>query len=935
MEVGSQSVRMRLARAIVPGIQPQERSETLWAAGTILLVLVAHSILETSRDALFLAQIKTTRLPWMYLILAAFTLFASRFLGHSRGPRSDLVRLIFIQLGAALGTAAFLVLLITRPPWWTIYGLYVWSGFVSVLILIRFWLLLAGRFTASQAKRLFPVIAAGPVAGSLIGYGLAGLLSRTLPPQDLLAASAGFFFLSAGGSFVMWRAHAERQGRAASDDPSEIEARQATSGPPEKASYRRALRECLQHPYVRRVALLLLLATATITISDFAFKSVVARSVAPARLGTFLATVYLAFEVASLALLLTLVSRVVRLIGVTGALAVQPALMLCGGALLASVGGLGAVLCLRGVDGSLRWSLQKTAAELLYVPMAPRLRGIFKEVGDIVALRGGQALGSLLILAGLRLAHSEQWEGPLVVVLSAAWLWVGIRLRQPYLDLFRETLGRGSIARRLEFPDLDMGSLETLIAALNSTDDRRVIASMDLLCQTDRVQLVPALILYHPSPAVVVHALEVFTAAGREDFLPIAERLFEHHDAAVRAAAVRAHGRAGPGRAKMERAAASACPVVSTTAVAVLAARGWMAAEEALPRLERAVEEGDAEVWRSVACVLRNQPSAALAPLLIRLAGHPDRATQREAVAAMGAARDGRYSGVLIRLLAARELRSAARDGLIALGAPALAELRDALADPSLPRGVRVHLPRTISRFASQQAAGMLLEHLAAEPSGLVRYKILRALGRMVADRPEIELDATMLDEAVARQLETVLRQLHWRIVMRQGVEQEPQRRTTGYELLLGLLREKEHLALERLFRALGLRYRRENLARIYDGLRSAEAATRSSSLELLQITLPIKLGAAVTALVDDLPDEDRLAAGKAFYAPEAVDYETMLAMLIGETSVTLSALASYHAEEIGLGSPRWQRPSNAGREGGTLDLLRRSLTPAPGGLGA
>jgi AAA family ATP:ADP antiporter len=151
----------------------------------------------------------------------------------------------------------------------------------------------------------------------------------------------------------------------------------------------------LRHPYVARVALVLTLASVTVTLGDFIFKSVVAESVAPNQLSSFFAVAYFAFDVVALALLLLAVPSFVRVRGVAEALAVQPALLIVGGALLTAFGGLVPVLFLRGIDGALRWSLHKTVTELLYVPLGTQLRATAKTIADVAAHRGGQALASL------------------------------------------------------------------------------------------------------------------------------------------------------------------------------------------------------------------------------------------------------------------------------------------------------------------------------------------------------------------------------------------------------------------------------------------------------------------------------------------------------------------------------------------------------------
>ncbi len=875
-------------------VHPDERGATIWATITVFLVLVAHSMLETARDALFLSHLPASHLPWVYLVLAGLALAATRLFSGSAAPQQHAEKLILLQIAAATGNLALLFLLSETKPAAALYALYVWGGLASTLILLRFWLMLSDRFTPTQAKRVFPVIAAGPLLGSLVGYGLAGVTARYMAPRYLLGVSAAVFLLSAGASYLMARAQACR----ASDDAATVIARPAH----EELSIRESISLALRHNYMRRVALLLLVASVTVTLGDFIFKTVVAREISPAQLGSFLAASYFLFDLLALLLLFTAVVPFVRARGVTEALALQPVLLFGGGVLLTITGGLAAVLCLRGVDGVLRWSLHKTATELLYVPLSPRLRSAVKAVSDILAHRGGQALASLLILGWLAIAPSERLIGPILIACTMAWIYLALSLRQPYLDLFRETLGEGAIAMQIDFPELDMASLETLIAALSSPDDGKVTAAMSLLHETGRTHLIPALVLYHPSPPVVLRALDLFTQARRDDFLQNAKYLLHHADDSVRAATMRACSLLQPDVDLLRQAAASDSAPVAVTALVALTAAGHLDVPTFDARLGPYLEAnpGD-DVTRSLALALRDNAIPAFAPLMERLLGVADIATRREAIVAIGTLGDAAHLPLLLRQLATRELRAPTRRALLLFGDVGLEHLTNALHDPTLPRSVRIHLPRTLSRFGNQAAADTLLAALLSEPTGMVRYKILRGLGHLIANAPTLNVDPTLIDRVVDEQVRTIAQNLQWRVTLEQGAVEQPARRTTGYQLLVDLLAQKEGLAVERLFRALGLRYRDEDWSKLYDGRRSPDARTRSSSGELLHDLLGPTLRGVVVDLTEDQPLELRLAATRTYLDAEPLAYDALLLRLVEDPSVSVCCVASYHAAELDL----------------------------------
>lgn len=880
-------------------VRREERAETLYAAAVLLLVMLAHAILETSRDALFLANIPARRLPWVYLGIAALALPGARLFGRHHGARSAHVGLMAAQVAAALGTLSFVFLSRRAHPFF-FYALYIWGGLASTLIVVRFWLLINDRYTASQAKRVFPLIASGAVLGTVIGFGLTSLLGRRIAPHDLLALSAGTFLLSAVASIV-WR----RTTAASSEQRPE-----PSSG--DEVGFIESIRIATEHSYVRRLALVLLLSSVTATLGDFVFKTIVANELSHWRMSSFLATTYFTFNAVALAWLWLGVTPFVRAIGVVLALALQPALLIVGGIWVIGTVSLSAAVGLRAIDGSLRWSLSKTATELLFVPMPARVRNAVKALSDIVAHRGGQALASLLILALLSTSDSPRWIAVAIVICAGAWVAAAVALRQQYVDLFRSALAEGSIQTRLDFPDLDVASLETLIAALGSPDDTRVIAALDLLRAKHRLHLVPVLILYHPSAPVVAHALELFKDTRRQDALPIITRLYHHADAAVRCAAVRARAVIAPDADDLRTARASGCAVVSATATAALAGRGWLQADEAKADLMRALASSEHDVRLCIAQALCDQPVPALTPLLIDLAHDDDARVRSAAVHAMAAVRDAHLAPEFIACLSDRATREPARDGLVALGASALDALARALEDHTLPRATRAHVPRTISRFEEQRAADVLLAQLLIETEGMVRYKILRGLGRMVARNPDLSLDPAILDQVITAHLHGILQLLHWRLVLEEAATDRPEWRTSGFALITSLMRHKETLAIERLFRVLGLRYRGEDLAQIYSGLSGNDPNTRSSSRELLEHVLSGDLRTAVLGLTDELPDTQRLAAGHAFYQPASEPPEALLVTLRQVPSVSLSCLAEFYTTQLGLALERDAATSEA-----------------------
>jgi hypothetical protein len=329
--------------------------------------------------------------------------------------------------------------------------------------------------------------------------------------------------------------------------------------------------------------------------------------------------------------------------------------------------------------------------------------------------------------------------------------------------------------------------------------------------------------------------------------------------------------------------------------------------------LDDLVRSPDPEALRAVARAIANRPSPALEDLLRTLASSDDGEVLVEVARAIGALRRAPLLPVLLGLLARRGARSAAREAFTAFGDDGLRFLEAALSDAEHVRHeVRRHVPRTISRFPPQRAARILLERFLDEPDGVVRFKILRGLGRVVADSPSVALDRGLLERAVVGALEASFRLVHWRAVLEAGAREEPRRATAVHELLVALLRDKERHAIERLFRVLALQRRDGDLEDVYRGLRNVDPRLRASSRELLEHLVPGRVRGPILALVDDAPDVERLAAAAGFAPRERLDYERLLAALLAQPRETLRALTIRHVAELRLAETPRAPPERA-----------------------
>jgi HEAT repeat protein len=400
---------------------------------------------------------------------------------------------------------------------------------------------------------------------------------------------------------------------------------------------------------------------------------------------------------------------------------------------------------------------------------------------------------------------------------------------------------------------------------------------------------------------VVTRALELFAASGRTDFVAMADRLLGHPDSGVRATSLRVLSAIRPEDRVLQKALSDPASEVRTTAGVSLLASGRATDDSVRTSLEEVTREGSGEARLALGKSIRLNPAPVFEGLLRDLLLDGDLDVRLEAIRAIREARNPAFLEPLVSLLAERSLREEVRGALVSFGPIALSRLEEALGDPALPHGVRRHLPQTIGEFGSVQASRILLERLLTERDGMVRFKILRALGRWRNKQPHLPLDTPILERSLHQTLSAGFRFMSWRRDMEAGIRQVPARATETHGVLVLLLRDKQDHALERLFRLLNLYTNNDEYRGIFRGLHSPRKESKAGSRELLDHLLFSPLRRPLLTLVDDLLEPPESFSGDDPDREDHRPYEAVLLELLGSGVESLSSLAAAQIGSLGL----------------------------------
>lgn len=869
-------------------IRSEDRSTGSFGFCLLALVMAGHAMMEAARDSLFLSRLPAERLPIAYLAIAALAVIVTRG-NRALLLRFDKRRVLLLSLLIASAVTLGFRWALTEIGAPTLYALYVWSGLVSTVVVVQFWLLLADFVTVTQAKRVFSLVASGGLFGATLGSVAAQGVLQLWSAEELLLGAALFFASAGVFPFVVRPPTHQRNERT-------------RAGSEAAGSW-------LHHPYLPHLLALVFVGTVAVTGADFLFKSVVAQKVPAEELPEFFAQFYVVLNLAGLVFQLFLAGRMLQLLGVSRALLVLPTLLVAVvlAMLTVPIAPLVLVMALKGADGSLRHSLQRTATEVLYLPLTVSVRDRFKGFIDTLGQRGGQAAASLLLLGVVSLAGPSgritTWVAVIVGVVALLWVILALRIKGRYLNLFRSNLREGTLDTQIDLADLDLHSLEALVGALSSDDDDEVRASLGLFKEHQKAHLIPALVLYHPSREVVLQALELFTFDGRKDFVPVARRLLQHDDEEIRASALRAISLADKEADIVGDHLDDASPLVRVTAAVALASRKSDETEKT-HLIEGFVRDPRWEVRAALANAIRQHRDRSMLTVLYSMASDTKLEVRSEVAAAMAAMPDEGQLPMLLDFLAFSVTRESARQALLALDEVGLYFLDEALYDRSLPRSIRRHIPRTIHRFPPAAACEVLVRHLNLEKEEAVRFKIVRAIGRLSASNPDLAIDRSAVEHALENTVRRAAQFLTWRIAAEREEALRNDLGSPGARMLRALLRERQKRAQEITFRLLGILHPREDFRLLYQGLRSRNRFDRASSRELLENSVTGSIGQAILALEDEGPAGDRLGRVAASLTIEhrVETYEQLLMNLLESSDdEATQSIAAYHIAELGL----------------------------------
>jgi hypothetical protein len=409
-------------------LEGADRTAALSATAVAIFMIAQQVAGKAARDAFFLSVYDATALPAVMVSAAVLSVVVVITMARAitRLSPARVVPAVFALSGLLfVGEWA----LAERDPRVAAVVVYLHTAAFGAAVISSFWSVVNERFDPHTAKRVVARVAGGATVGGLLGGIAAWQLGNLVDLPVIL--------LVLGGLNMVCAAAAGRIGR-----PDGVAAQPDGEASPSAMVVMREV------PYLRQLALLVLLAAVADSVIDYVFKASADAAFADgAELVTFFALFHMGVGVLTFLIQLAFTGTSLEKLGLAGTVAALPVVVLAGAVVVLVAPLLWTVVALRGSEAVTENSLYRSGYELLYTPLTPDKKRPTKTLIDVGFERLGQALGAGVVLAVIFVAPAGVRTILIVfaIVCAVVSLAVTSLLHRGYVQALADSLRSGFV----------------------------------------------------------------------------------------------------------------------------------------------------------------------------------------------------------------------------------------------------------------------------------------------------------------------------------------------------------------------------------------------------------------------------------------------------------------------------------------------------------
>ncbi len=726
---------------------------------------------------------------------------------------------------------------------WVSVAFYLLGTTVGILLISQFWIFANLIYDPRQAKRLFGFIGAGAPLGGFVGYAITGQYAKSLGSTNLLPISAACMAVCA----VIVVAIIRREGVIGF---APVRAEKGVEG-------KQAIELLRESKHLQIIALVISFASiGAAVVEQQVNMAAEATASSEGAIAGFLGTLGAWTSGIGFIIQILLTSQIHRFLGIGFALMILPVTLGTTGCVILLNAALWAPGLARVLDQSLRYTVDKTTREILFMPLPGDIKMQAKPFVDVTVDRVAKGVSALLLLVlvqpwGLHLSWQKLSYASLS--LTVLWIFMAVRARRGYLEAFRRSIELHEVKpAELRLAVADLQTVEMLVEELSSTEPRRVLYAMEILESLGKKNLVSPLLLYHESPEIRVRAMSTLGGASSQTalrWLPGIRRLLKDPEPEVRMAAVGALASVELVdvaeivrpllREPNARIAMTAAMILSRSARPEDVAD----AEQVLRALAGDPRDSAVETRKELASALRHVRDPRFRRLLVPLLMDNSIDVAQEALRSLRQMRDDDCIFVpsLVALLRHPRLKGAARDLLVDCGEGVIDLLGRFLLEKEEDLAVRLGLAGTIGRIPSPRSVDVLIGALE-DSEGPLRSSVISGLETLRRRNPEFSFKRGPIEERVLKECEAAARYARYAACC--GQERSAAR------LLARALREKAERSADQACRLLGLVYPWKDIAAARVAI-DRGGASKARALEYLDNLMPAALRRQVLPVLE------------------------------------------------------------------------------------
>lgn len=417
---GTGALHAVLRRAV--DVRPEEVRAMVMAFAYFFLVLTSWFVLRPMRDAVGAAA-GTSKLRWLFAgtltaMLVCNPLFSAlvarfpvrRFIAHTYRFFIANLLLFYLLMRVVAPTEG------SAGDVWIGRAFFVWTSVFDLFVVSVFWGFMADFFRSEQAKRLFGFIAVGGTLGSVTGSAATVALARQIGTVNLLLVSAVLLELAV---LIVRRFPVRERGGGSAAEAATHDA------VPIGGTIWAGLTRVVQSPYLTGIALFQVFVTVGATFLYFEQSELVGKFYADrAARTTVLAQLELAVQVLTLVTQVFFTGRIIRWIGLAGALTLLPLISMVGFGALGTAPVFATVAAFAVARRAGNFALNNPAMEILFTVVPREDKYKAKSFIETFVYRAGDQVGAQAY-AGMAAGMGFSAIAFVGVPMSMAWLGLG------------------------------------------------------------------------------------------------------------------------------------------------------------------------------------------------------------------------------------------------------------------------------------------------------------------------------------------------------------------------------------------------------------------------------------------------------------------------------------------------------------------------------